>query len=227
MIAEIHNKLTTGEDQLTGNFFGSLRYLPFNDGMKPILQKSVFPTKTLDCIDSICVSEWYENICFWGDCRCEGTEPDVVIELDDIVILIEVKLDSGIGENQLEREAELLLHQYPHCSNKFLILLAREPYAEGIYEEYREVIKSKGVGFGYLTWEKALVSLNGINAIDPFQKVIVNDLIALLVKKGFEGFRCFNDYLFGIDPNDGWVFSYDFCFENYINMSEVLYYEFK
>lgn len=41
MIAELHNKISSNssvnyersEDELTGNFFGTLRYMPFNKGM--------------------------------------------------------------------------------------------------------------------------------------------------------------------------------------------------
>ena len=39
MIAEIHHKLTTSlEDELTGNFFGAMRYLPFSRGLNPVFK---------------------------------------------------------------------------------------------------------------------------------------------------------------------------------------------
>ena len=78
MIAELYNKISkTGsnlndrrEDQLTGDFFGSLRYLPFNVGIVPILKESVFPEKLLDCqdLDSSEIEEWDDKIRFWNDC---------------------------------------------------------------------------------------------------------------------------------------------------------------
>ena len=37
MIAEINNKMTIGEDELTGNFFGTLRYVRFEDVLLPVL----------------------------------------------------------------------------------------------------------------------------------------------------------------------------------------------
>lgn len=45
VIAELHNKISQNgsnlsdrlEDQLTGDFFGSIRYLPFEIGLKPVL----------------------------------------------------------------------------------------------------------------------------------------------------------------------------------------------
>ena len=238
MIAEIYNKISsTGsnlterlEDQLTGNFFGSLRYLPFDCGIKSILQKAAFPVSLLDCIDNVSLNEWADKIYFWGDCRYDGTEPDVIIELDNTVILIEVKLDSGVGENQLEREAELLLQRYSHCDNKFLILLACELYAEGIYEEYEKAIKSKGVEFGYITWQKALAVLNGITIADLFQKVIVSDLVELMIKKGFDVFRCVDEDLPTINPKDYWGVSsallFKFGFEYVEEIGGDLYYEF-
>ena len=42
MIAEIKHKMVCGlEDELTGNFFGNMRYLPFSRGLKTVLSSSV------------------------------------------------------------------------------------------------------------------------------------------------------------------------------------------
>lgn len=235
MIAEIYGKISkTGsnlterlEDQLTGNFFGSLRYLPFDHGIKPILQKSVVPANLLDYMDNIHLREWDKNIQFWSDCRYEGTEPDVVIELADMVILIEVKLDSWVSEYQLEREANLLLKQYPHCRKKTLILLAHEASAADIYLEHKEAIP-KDVDFGYITWQKVLVALNSVDIADSFQYIIVCDLIKLLIRKGFESFTRFEDYIFYISPDVYWVFDIPgFCFKSHKIVKGNLYYEFK
>ena len=53
MIAEISGKVNRqntnlselSEDELTGNFFGSLRYIPFDKGMKNILKNSIRPVE--------------------------------------------------------------------------------------------------------------------------------------------------------------------------------------
>jgi len=102
MIAEINNKISSSgsnisdrlEDLLTGNFFGCLRYLPFDSAMKSILLNSVNKPERLDCLKNINCSEWDKNILFWK--RFSGTEPDIIIDFkdDDIIILIEVKLYS-------------------------------------------------------------------------------------------------------------------------------------
>lgn len=42
MIAEIKHKMVCGlEDELTGNFFGNMWYLPFSRGLKTVLSSSV------------------------------------------------------------------------------------------------------------------------------------------------------------------------------------------
>jgi len=229
IIAEIHKKLTTGEDQLTGNFFGSLRYLPFDLGIKPILRESAFPTNLFSCLDGISLKDWDDKILFWEECRSDGTEPDVVVEFGDVVILIEVKLNSGEGKDQLKREAELLLNKYRHCSKKILLLLAPESYAKKIYDNNEEMVDKKGVSFGYTTWQKVLTALNGIdNTADPFQKTIINDLIRLLTRKGFDSFKCFDSCMPGVTADGYWKFNFPaFYFENHEKVTRCLYYEFK
>ena len=54
MIAEIKGKVNRqntnltelGEDELTGNFFGSMRYIPFNKGMKKNIEKCHTASRT-------------------------------------------------------------------------------------------------------------------------------------------------------------------------------------
>jgi hypothetical protein len=75
MLAELHGKISrTGsnlherlEDQLTGDFFGALRYIPFNDGIKKILCETVMPdvqdNTIVKAINAIDAKEWPKNIC--------------------------------------------------------------------------------------------------------------------------------------------------------------------
>ena len=164
MIAEIHRKLGKSgsklndrlEDQLTGDFFGSLRYLPFDMGIKPILQNCVFPLHLLECLNGVQVDYWDEYMSFWNDCKWNRTEPDAVINLGEIVILIEVKLYSGLSSdddvdsipetiiqsqeevfessNQLGRESRLLISKFPNAKKRVLLLLAPEMLATKIFE---------------------------------------------------------------------------------------------
>ena len=243
MIAEIEGKLSKSrfdravrlEDQLTGNFFGSLRYLPFDIAMKPILKNSVIPPEALDCLDSVQLEEWDDRIHFWRKWDEDGTEPDVVIDLDEIVILIEVKFNSGFSadadtddapelvsnvehelkesNHQLKRESDLLINQYPNATNRVLLLLARETFATKVYENIDKLrdsgkpIITPGVDFGYITWQKTLTELRGISGTDGFQNLIISDLVQLLEHKGFEQFENFVfDDMEVVNPDAHWEY---------------------
>jgi len=109
------------------------------------------------------------------------------MELEQAVILIEVKYNSDLsGDDQLIREAELLLRNYPN-KVKFLILLAREESAIAIFNEQKANIPTE-VSFGYITWQGLFDSIckNSTN------NLICDDLSALLNEKGFGGFRGFD-----------------------------------
>lgn len=87
------------EDILTSDFFGVLDYLP----RKPFLAcfiayvASLNPDVQTPVIDEI---DWdSSHLLFWPHIHTqeENTEPDVVIVTDKWVLVIEVKLDSGLG----------------------------------------------------------------------------------------------------------------------------------
>ena len=192
MITEIYHKNVdiASEDQLTGNFFGALRYLPY----------SIFREKMISCIIPITTrklldhslplaigTEWGRNLHFWRHYPGSQTEPDIIIELDQVVILIEVKYNCGLsGDDQLIREAELLLRNYPNKA-KFLLLLAREESAIAIFNEQKASIPSE-VFFGYITWQGLCDSLRK----NQSDSLVCDDLVALLDEKGFDGFRGFS-----------------------------------
>ena len=107
LIAEIKGKISnTGsnlndrlEDNLTGNVFGTLRYISFEKGLKKILIESISPknSKAIDIIKNINVEGWDSNISFWPYDK-EG-ELDVLLEFDSCIIGIEVKYLSGISSD--------------------------------------------------------------------------------------------------------------------------------
>ena len=69
-----------------------------------------------------------------------------------MVMLIEVKYNSELSsDNQLIREAELLIKNY-YDKEKILLLLAREESAITIFKGNESDIP-KGVSFGYITWQ--------------------------------------------------------------------------
>lgn len=96
MIAEIKGKLwQTGhnlndmlEDNLTGNFFGALRYIPFDLALRNILSAGVYPRKVGDLIGEISADFWSDKIEFWPHDK-EGVI-DALLNFDDTIIGIEV-----------------------------------------------------------------------------------------------------------------------------------------
>ena len=105
MIAEIKGKLwQTGhnlnemlEDNLTGNFFGALRYIPFDLALRNILSAGVYPSKVGDLIGEISADFWSDKIEFWPYDK-EG-EIDALLNFDDTIIGIEVKYASGLSSD--------------------------------------------------------------------------------------------------------------------------------
>lgn len=191
MIAEIKHKIvdTGSEDQLTGNVFGVLRYLSY-PVVRQILVNSVIPAVTSKLLEQTLPTEisgeWGRNLYFWQHYPGSQTEPDIIIELGQAVILIEVKYNSDLsGDDQLVREAELLLSNYPN-EKKFLFLLAREESAFAIFNEQKLNIPA-GVSVGYMTWQGLFDSIckNKTNSL------VFDDLSELLNEKGFGGFRGF------------------------------------
>ncbi|MDR1604152.1 MAG: hypothetical protein LBS10_05100 [Gracilibacteraceae bacterium] len=192
MIAEIeHKNVDTGsEDQLTGNVFGALRYLPY-PVVRQIITNSVMPADMRKLIEQTLPpeisGEWGRNLFFWRHYPGSRTEPDIVIELGQAVILIEVKYNSGLSsDDQLIREAELLLSNYPN-KKKFLVLLAREESAVAIFNEQKINIPAD-VSFAYMTWQGLFDSI----CENKTDSLVFDDLTALLKEKGFGGFRGFS-----------------------------------
>lgn len=202
MLAEIHHKISsTGsnlssqlEDKLTGDVFGALRYIPFSIGLKPILQSvqweqannnAVF-TSLIDSIDN---QEFSQFLHFWP--WRNPIEPDIVFEPDHFHCWIEVKYTSRLsGNDQLMKQAEVMQKENSSRPN-FLILLARQeelPYLEKGYEFPPQV------HFGTLSWQticRKLLEIKKSHKIEfPFN-LVLDDILELLIKKGFDPFSGF------------------------------------
>ena len=219
MIADIHNKISRNasnlsdrlEDNLTGNFFGALRYLPYNTGLKQILVKSVYPKELAQAIEKIDCQFWDSNIIFWP--YDEEGEIDALLEFPNSIIGIEVKLFSGLssddgisnGENfppQQEWETIHSMHQLARESRivsrlgngkeKLLLFIAPDPECTMIYQDTLDrKILSSDVQFGAISWQDILASLRDIKMSTPYEQLVLTDLIRLLISKGFEKFRSF------------------------------------
>ncbi|OQC00355.1 MAG: hypothetical protein BWX78_01227 [Firmicutes bacterium ADurb.Bin099] len=259
MIADIKGKISrsgsnlteNSEDNLTGNVFGALRYIPFNKVMKPILANTIFPREVADCIEKIDVEYWGDNIKFWP--YHEKGELDVIIEFEEIIIGIEVKYRSGISSddnvynqeedeeksedfedeksiNQLARESEII-NELGAKKVKLLILIAPEQLCSSLYGDVinRKII-NKEVKLAYITWQRFFHEISCLSIEDKYNGLIVEDIKELLKRKGFEQFKDMNiDIPTVIDPLKHFYFDYIpmIQFDFNINIEGELYYEFK
>lgn len=191
MIAELRGKIIdNNEDELTGNFFGTLRYTGFEKILKPLLVKCIRPAELADKIKNIRVGYWDDKISFWQ--YDSPAEIDVLLDFDEILIGIEVKYRSGLSsDDQLEREAEIL-RKKANGRGKILILFApKETCIKIVTKTIRKnIFNDFGVNLCYISWEDVLSELKKISLTD-FDALIADDLIKLLNLKGFETFRSF------------------------------------
>ena len=216
MIAEIKGKLwQTGhnlneslEDNLTGNFFGALRYIPFDLALRNILSAGVYPSKVGDLIGEISADFWSDKIEFWPNAD-EG-EIDALLNFEDTIIGIEVKYTSGLSsddyidnssmidkqsieaedsKNQLSRESRIVSRK-GEGKTKILLFIANSESCRTVYNDVvnRNII-STDVQIAYISWQSILVELGKLILDDRYYQIIIDDLISLLTKKGFESFK--------------------------------------
>lgn len=219
MIAELHGKISSRgtnltenlEDNLTGNFFGALRYLPFSKGIKKILLKVIGE----DSFDQYEAEEWAERIQFWPY-HDEG-ELDLLINLNLITIAIEVKYNSGLSsddevsnsdkrseqsKNQLARESRIVKELAENNgTTPILLFIAKENEGKEIVSNVnsRNIIE-EGVIFKFISWEDIYLIIEEIymsKELTYFEKIVIKDIYKLLIKKGFDSFKEFNSMING------------------------------
>lgn len=249
MIAEIKGKVNRrntnltelGEDELTGNFFGSMRYIPFIKGLKKILKNAIRPVELQNMIDEY---YWNDNIFFWDKVRENEklTELDVRMDFPTVTIGIEVKYRSGLSsedmednesisaensDNQLSREARVL-RLVGSDKKKLLLLLADNLACAKTIQEIKVI---DGVKLGYLSWQEVLIQLKKLTELNDFEQLVIADIIELLEKKGFLRFSNFDMDIPDISDKDYWHFEspkimYQFSFGT-DKFVEDKYYEFR
>lgn len=217
LLAELHNKISQSgsnlsdrlEDKLTGDFFGAIRYLPFELGLKQALSSVEFSQNHIhDKWQSLLDTQtgFPATWNFWH--REEEGEIDVLISFNEMIIGIEVKYLSGISSedqdifnqddytqsvNQLARYSRMLERL---SGNRDAYLLFLSPYE--MMNCVKNAMKgrsiiSPSVELGYISWEDIYESLKELdfNQIDKGQQFILKDLQDLLFKKEFIRFRGF------------------------------------
>ncbi len=195
MIAEIKGKINSQnttltelrEDELTGNFFGNMRYIPFAKGLKKVFKNAIRPVDLQNLIDETDAYYWNDNLFLWDKVRENGTitELDVRMEFSSIVIGIEVKYRSGLSSedteadenispensfNQLSREARVLRLMGAN-KKKLLCLLSDDLVCA---ETIQDVKIIGGVQLGYLSWQEVLIQLKNLTELNDFEQLIVN-----------------------------------------------------
>ena len=209
MVEEFYGKISRSgsnlsdslEDKLTGDFFGTLRYMDFCDGLQPILcgalrksEKQQAESKAaIQLIENVnCTNiKDEEHIKFWP--KHDRGELDVLLEFDNCYIGIEVKLQSGLSsDDQLIREANILC-DLAKDKKKILLFIAKHGSCISVYRKYKDIIR-KDVHFVFASWEDILQSMKDIlhggkGSKYPFgQKLMICDLVRLLTRKDFDTF---------------------------------------
>jgi len=248
LIAEIYGKISRSgsnlsdrlEDKLTGDIFGNLRYISFDKGMKQILMCC----NNLSFIEEINLDYWANMIEFWP--YDEEGELDFILRLPKITIGVEVKYLSGISsddnerdsrksKNQLARESRILSKISKEDKTKpILLFIAQEPYVKEIYDNVieRNIIEDE-VELAYISWEAITIKIKELimeKDLEVFEKLVLEDVLTLLQRKGFEKFLNFhvNDI---VEGNKYYTFHSNeklISFNNLdISIEEDKYYEFK
>lgn len=254
MVEEFYGKISRSgsnlsdnlEDKLTGDFFGTLRYMDFYDGLQPILcgalrksekqqetsQDAIQLLKKVNCTNI----RDEEHIKFWP--KHDLGELDVLLNFDNCCIGIEVKLHSGLSsDDQLIREAEILC-DLAKDKEKILLFIAGHGSCISVYREYKNDI-GKDVCFVFASWEDILQSMKdllsgGKGSKYTFgQRLMISDLVRLLTRKGFDTFLSMTN---GISDKSGTLIEKDGYFmmdnnkdytTNYRNAAYVVFMTYK
>lgn len=211
MIAEIYYKFSTDlEDVLTGDFFGAMRYMPFNRGLNQIFKNyAVSEDPQVTHILSNAADDDF-NFEFWKRSENGLVEIDGFIPLTSVGIGIEVKYRSGLsGGDQLEKEAQVL-DEWCNGKEKLLILIGEAEEAKAIYIENKDKRVFRDVHLAYLSWQDILLGLDQVLISSSYEKKMIEDLKTLLREKGFVSFEGFSidqpvvdkDICWTMDGND-------------------------
>ena len=211
MIAEIYHKFSTDlEDVLTGDFFGAMRYMPFNRGLNQIFKNyAVSEDPQVTHILSNAADDDF-NFEFWKRSENGLVEIDGFIPLTSVGIGIEVKYRGGVsGGGELEKEAQVL-DEWCNGKEKLLILIGEAEEAKAIYIENKDKRVFRDVHLAYLSWQDILLGLDQVLISSSYEKKMIEDLKTLLREKGFVSFEGFSidqpvvdkDICWTMDGND-------------------------
>jgi hypothetical protein len=250
MLAEIHHKIAKNgsnlserlEDNLTSDFFGTIRYLPFELGMQEVLL-------TVEFDDHQLKSYWSESIYllrdypfryhFWH--KIGPDEIDLLLISDDLVIGIEVKLYSGLSsededidperdyetsKNQLARYSAMMEKNFKNTKDKYLLFVAPYQTMSSVKVRMQNVsIISPDVQLGFMNWQDIHQRLDSLTSTNKSAQLILTDLRNLLKAKELVHFHGFQSALSPIISSNIYSFSGKWRWKNQ-QIMEGKYYVF-
>ena len=198
MIYELHGKIPQNssfvysEDVLTSTIFGNLRYLNSNSVLNSFLLKAI------DFQNNNFNFEFSKDLKFhfWRKYSSKTTvqinEPDLILEDENSVLIIECKYHSFLDEtfsenkseytNQLLRYSTIINDYYSNKKNKNIIFLTLKDYeVKECLEKTRMKLPEK-IGLYWLKWEELYSCLKEYEKcnISTGEKNLVNDILQFL-----------------------------------------------
>ncbi|MCQ2011171.1 PD-(D/E)XK nuclease family protein [Sporolactobacillus sp. STSJ-5] len=234
MLAEIHHKIAKDgsnlserlEDNLTSDFFGAIRYLPFEQGMREVLLTAEFDDHQLMVNWSNRVQSFQGypfRYRFWH--KIGSDEIDLLLIGDDLVIGIEVKLYSGLSsedeeidpkidyetsKNQLARYSAMMEKNFQSKKDKYLLFVAPYQTMSSVKARMQSgSIISPDVQLGFMNWQdihQRLESLH-LDSVNKSAQLILTDLRNLLKAKELVHFHGFQSALSPIISSSSYSFS--------------------
>ena len=98
-------------------------------------------------------------------------------------------IEAEDSKNQLAKESRIVSRK-GEGKTKILLFIANSESCRKVYNNAvnRNII-SNDVQLAYISWQSILVKLKKLKLDDRYYQVIIDDLISLLMKKGFESFK--------------------------------------
>lgn len=225
-IAEIHGKIShigsnlsdRLEDLLTSDLFGPMRYLPFEIGLKPILESAINASTGEHLLIENHDTSGHFKVSFWP--QLTYSEPDVVIECCGNLIFVEAKYLSGksghftmedegsdnvqaAGSDQLYREYMDLISYPGSFQSRTLIYLTAHRILpaddiragkDALSVRHQDIpLQEYDSNFYWLSWYAVRDKVSQMLELPTHEKfhLILYDISLLLNRKGFRRFDGF------------------------------------
>lgn len=212
MIYELRGKIPQNssfiysEDVLTSTIFGNLRYLSSTDILKSFLSKAVnLQNQNYECclLNKIDYHFWNK---YTKKNSSQINEPDLLLEDEENVLIIECKYHSSLDENISEQEADytnqllrystIINDYYSSKKNKTIIFLTLDNYD---YEPCLRKTTSKlssDIGLYWLHWEALYPILENYSksGLSQNEQFLVDDLLKFMQGRNFDYFKGIKNY---------------------------------